>query len=160
MLQVNQLIGFGVTGGGGTGVVVGSPAVAFASVGVGAGYTIVDRSVTLPAGEIFQIGIYQLHAGSYKFKVVQEDSTTQFDCDFFNQAVSHGGAGWQDFAVSGSLIVPGVGTYKMAVYNTPTTISLTTSAFARALLAGDQTAADTGSFTAATDQVVALRVTY
>lgn len=146
--------------GGPTGVVVGTAAVAFTTTAVGTLVTVVDRSYSLPAGLVYQVGMYNLTAGSYKIKIVQEDSATQFDCDFFNQTISHGGAGWQDFAVPGGIMIPGTGLYRMACANLTTTCSLTTLTFPRAVGVGDIVTPNDGGFASTTNPTIPLRATY
>ncbi|MEN0115448.1 MAG: hypothetical protein AAGD15_01890 [Agrobacterium cavarae] len=77
------------------------------------GFLIVDRTYAVDNNVLIsKIGIYSTTAGSGSFKIMNEDSTTQFDI-LYTQNFTHAGAGWQDFTLSTPFQTPTTGTLRI-----------------------------------------------
>jgi hypothetical protein len=123
----------------------------------GAGYTIFNRSFSLTNGATLNsVGVYSASAGSMEIKIALRNSATSYTV-VANYTVAHGGAGWQDFALSPSYTVPASGTYYVGVYQNIGTIS-SVAAQTRAYVVGDPTSTN-NSMTEDTGSAPGVRVT-
>jgi hypothetical protein len=85
-------------------------------------WTLMDNTYTITNNQtVANIGVYSMVAASLKIKIVHLVSGSTYQLDY-DQAVSHGGIGWQDFALTTPFTVPASGSYYVAVY-TATNIS-------------------------------------
>ena len=99
------------SGGGGT--TKGSAATSGSTAAPGSGFLIVDRSYAVDNNVLIaKIGIYSTTAGSGSFKIMNEDSTTQYDI-LYTQSFTHSGGGWQDFTLTTQFQTPTTGTLRI-----------------------------------------------
>lgn len=103
---------------------------------LGAGYTMFCRSFAIDNGAtITSIGAYSNTAGTMRLKIALRNSATSYTI-VVDEAVSHGGGGWQDFTLGTPYVIPGSGTYHAGFYQNIGTISSIAS-LARTYKLGD-----------------------
>jgi hypothetical protein len=151
--MVTNLIGFGVNS---RTPYSQTTSAATSGVGTGGNYTFVNRALVLTNNvEITHIGVYSTSAATISAKICNQDSTTQFDI-VVNQSVSHGGTGWEDFALSSPYNVPASGTYNLGSWSTT---ALDSVSAARSYFAdSDVTGNNQSGFTAGTGDTCVMRV--
>ena len=103
----------------------------------GAAFTEFDRSVAAVNGVTVQaIGIYSTTSGTFKIKIGLRNSAGNYTT-VYDQSVSHGSAGWQDFNLTVPYGIAGTAYFIGVCNNTVATINVASSA--RAILSTDQT---------------------
>ena len=133
----------------------GGPYTAESGAGSG-GYTLYDRSWAIDNGAtITHFSVYSTSAISVTVKIGLENSSTDIDT-VVSEAFSHGGGGWQEFALSSPFNIPGSGTYRTGVYSA-SDFSISVEPVARSYAVGDATG-DAVTFTASTAQVRITKV--
>jgi len=103
-------------------------------------FTFVDRATTVLNNVYVQkIGIYSATARTMKIKVCKRNSAGNYDI-VYDQSVSHGGTGFEDFALTTMYLVPSSGTYCIGVYCSSGGANPdTTASVARGFVGGDAT---------------------
>jgi hypothetical protein len=110
-------------GGGGAGNVIGVGGNAAAtsldgghSTGTagGAGFLYLDRSFTIPNGStVTSIGVDSPNSGSMKVKIAKRNSAGNYDI-VYDESVTHGGSGLEDFTLTTPFEIPETGDYHLA----------------------------------------------
>lgn len=155
---ISSLGGGAVTGGYLTNTSAGSVVSSSAASGTqSAGAVIITREFSLTNSATYStIGVYLTSAVSITLKVVKRNSAGNYDV-VYSQAVSHGGAGWQDFTLTAPYSVPGSGAYHVGVYATG---SIASFSAARAVNGGANDAVGTGyTYTESTGGAPVMRAT-
>lgn len=132
MLESNDLVGFGVSAGG---IITINTASGTTNI---QGYSMIARDVVVANGHtVLTIGIYStIVNATFKVKLVKRNSANNYDV-VVNQAVSHGGTGWEDFALTAPYTVPQSGTYYLAAYQNTTLSNTVAAGAARAYVVAD-----------------------
>lgn len=153
MFLVTQLSGFGA-GGDATIPYTESSSSTTGSAG-NASFTVLDRSWAIDNGAtVNSVGVYSTSAATITVKILNEDSTTQYDI-VVSKSFSHGGSGWEDCTLDSPYTVPGTGTYRVGTYSTSNTNYYSAD---RSYKAGDASGNNQG-FTADTSNTPSVRVT-
>lgn len=101
-------------------------------------FTIVNRSWKVDNSKtVNKIGIYHTTKETIKIKIVERTEATLYDVDV-TESVSHGGEGWQWFALPTPFDVPSSGDFHVGVY-CPTGVTGGLKLVARAYVSGDAT---------------------
>lgn len=158
MFALTALSGFGAGGPSSTGVVEdgGTPS---GAQDFTTGFTVFDRSWAVNNGEtVFYFRTYANAARTGTFKLAERTGAGAYTI-VVSQAFSHGGSGWQQFAITSPYTVPGSGTFHAGMYGASTQSCLTIAS--RAYKAGDQgLGAQTGFTEDSSDNGFAVGVVY
>jgi hypothetical protein len=114
-----------------------------------AAYTCINRDFKITNGVTVQkLGVYSTLAFTGKLKILNEDSTTQYDV-LLDVAITHPGTGWYDITLVTPYVIPDTGTFRVGVYASAAPAASNAALGAFAFKAGDITGNDQSGFTVA-----------